>query len=211
MKQIKECSNYYIFDDVKEFMKKVNIDELKERELYEYPYYGWTEFIEEDFEQILEYFGFEDIECNWDVSYSQGSGSSFTGLWFRNKFNYKKIKEFILKDKELLNIAKTLKDLIKSEKDLFYVEIKRINNHYYHQNTVEAVCFDEEDNILYDVNMYFNDIVYNLSTWFFNKLQKEYDYLISDEGIAEKIIANETEIPEKYIKKEYIDEPTANN
>ena len=211
MKKIKKYENYYIFDNIKELLEKVDIDKYRTYYIDEYLYPDWYEYIEEDFERLLEYFGFEDIECNWDVSYSQGSGASFTGLLFRNKFNYKEIKEFVSEDKELLNISKTLKDLIESEKDLFYAKIKRINNYYYHQNTVEAVCFDEEDNILYGINTYFNDIVYDLSTWFFNRLQKEYDYFISNEGIAEELITNETEIPEIYLKKEYIDESTTNN
>ena len=200
MKKISKCKNYYVFDSVEEVIEKVDVESYRNNFLIDYPYVGWSDFIEEDFITILKYFGFEEIETCWDVSYSQGSGASFIAEWYSDDMDLNKLKEYAPEDKELNEISEKLENLAAGEKEFYYARIKRFNHHYCHQNTVESECYDEEDNRLYDVDREFDDVVYDLSTWFFNKLQTEFDYLLSDKGIAEYIVANEIEIPEEYLK-----------
>lgn len=108
------CRRVYFFDDVEELLKKVDMDKLIAEKFAEYPEDNfWAEPIEEDFRNIMEYFGFSEVETCWDVSYSQGSGASFEGSWCADEMDYKALKTYAPQDSELLSIFKSLENLIK--------------------------------------------------------------------------------------------------
>jgi len=242
MRKVSKHINQYLFEDIDEFIEKVDIDKLREEKLIDYPQYDWTEPIKQDFETILSYFGFYDIELCWDLSYSQGSGASFTAKWDRESFNIKELKEYTKNDKDIHKIAEWLKDLIsestkececfeygeleecgylreyyKNKKEceegmiLSYAEIIRANNHYCHEYTIEAECYDADGNRRIDLDYDFTQIAQELAKWFYDKLEIELDYLTSDKGIAEYFVYNGILIDEKYIKEEYKNESTTNN
>lgn len=57
--------------------------EAKEHALDKYRYWNtedsfWSEYLLEDFEKQLEYFGFEGIEVQYSLGYGQGDGACFT-------------------------------------------------------------------------------------------------------------------------------------
>ena len=107
------CRRVYYFDDVEELLKKVDMNKLISEKFAEFPEDNfWSEPIEEDFQNIIKYFGFSEVETCWDVSYSQGSGASFEGVWCVDEMDYKALKTYAPQDSELLSIFGRLQDLV---------------------------------------------------------------------------------------------------
>lgn len=170
--------------------------------------YNWWEFCYEDFARVAEILGIDlsqkavplmNGKCRYEPEiyftgfYHQGSGSSFVGTYGYAKGAVAKIKEYAPKEEELHRIAQALQDLqrkhfyrleanVSSRKDyMISVEV------YDREDPYKDVGYAESD--LADLMSYFND-------WIFKRLQDEYEYLTSDEQVAESIIANEYEFDE---------------
>ena len=201
MKELNRCKKYYTFDNVDELLKKVNMGRLIEERFAEYPYdIYWAEPIEDDFQNIMRYFGFTEVELCWDVSYSQGSGASFTGVWCAGDMNYEGLTSYAPEDKDLHTYFTYLKDLV--DEDVYEAVITRCKNtNYCHEYTMCVNVMDEEGDFLETAEGDFLDICVQLAIWFRDRLRAAYEYEISEEGIAEMIIANEIEIEEEYIKQ----------
>jgi hypothetical protein len=161
----------------------------------------WWKFTVEQFQEELEALGFATTDINFSGFWSQGDGASFTGDWDSAKMlTVKELKEkgFVLSDwaVELRRILKgNLKD-IKAKYATF--SIKRISHHYCHENTVDIFyaeywnsrkqeqCYippEQEDDILEGCRTAMKAM--------YRILEKEYDYLTSDEGVEETLSDNE--------------------
>ena len=92
-------------------------------------------------------------------------------------------------DKELHNIALSIQEL---HRKAFYTcggNIRHVG-HYYHERSM-SVGLD------YDKGMAdwreWEDVFANFAKWIYKSLEKEHEYLSSDEVIAESLIAHEVE------------------
>lgn len=163
--------------------------------------HAWWEFTVEAFEEELEALGFSNTNFNFSGFSSQGDGASFTGDWNSEKIlTVKELKEkgIGLSDwaKELKRVLKgTLKD-IKAKYATF--SIKRISHHYAHEYTVsifepeywnsrkqeqDYIPQEQEDNLLKGCRTAMHEM--------YRILEKEYDYLTSDEAVEETLSVNE--------------------
>jgi len=217
MKKIVRCENYYTFDSVEELKEKVDTDRYLEDNNYFIPEdIFWAEYIEEDFKQICKLFGIENVETCWDVSYSQGSGASFTGKCYPEDRNIKVLKEYAPQDKELISLYNYFKEILDigiedcDENDeecmeynkITYIKITRCRNTYYcHSNTMCTEAYTEEG-IVYNnyITNRLNDIFMGLADWLFDRLQTEYEYITSEEYLLNYIVDSEIKIPEEYLK-----------
>lgn len=135
----------------------------------------WHEFLLDEFKEQLEIAGFYDIEISYSGFWSQGDGLSFTGKFNNNwiesgEIYYESIKDFL----KYIQFKHC------------YFSISRISHHYYHENTV-TISSDldsrEENNLL--------SLCRDIMKEFYRTLDKEYDYLTSDDAVIESLKANE--------------------
>ena len=129
--------------------------------------------------------------------WSQGDGACFEGSYSYKPGASKAIRDYAPNDKTLHRIADELQAV---QRRYFY----KLNascthrGHYYHSGCMSvSVCLDDsyasvsdtdEDKII--------DAMRSLADWFYNQLEREWEYQNSDEAIDEGIRANEYEFDE---------------
>ena len=155
--------------------------------------YDWYSFADEDFKVILEVIGFYNIETRFSGFCSQGDGASFKARYSNEKYIAKKVKSCVLVDDELSQMVSNLQYIKKSlgnkAKDLEF-SIYFGDSMYSHSNTmnmdnISEFAEDFEDDIL--------QFCKDLANWYYKKLDDEYEFLNSDEAVAEHLICNEYE------------------
>ena len=146
----------------------------------------WYEPVEYDFHHILGLLGFTGVKSNFAGFRSQGDGASFTADYSYSKGGAKSLKEYAPRDSELHRIADALQDL--QRRNFYRIEdsITRFwrSGNYVHSGTMTCEC----DALL--------EICRDLADWYYAALEREYEYLMSDESVNESIRANEYEFLE---------------
>lgn len=142
-----------------------------------------------DFKDALNILGFKKVKIEFTGFWSQGDGASFTG-----EFNLPtdtdtlemRLDKFKSEYPWLYDSDKKLSDsfLDFDLTDDIYNEtlsVYRISHHYSHSNTITC-----DNNSVKDFARSFSDFIYK-------RLDKEYEYLTSDEQVKETLISNEME------------------
>lgn len=131
--------------------------------------------------------------------WSQGDGASFTGSvdivkWLQVKNNPKYSR-----------ILKLLENSVSSELE-YSAEIKRTSNHYVHERTVSLQLQWYPDKVydmpnihslLEQIEKDIDEDIIDQCQAIYSDLEKEYDYLTSDEQVADALMANEYEFDEQ--------------
>ena len=192
----------------------------KARDWYrgEGPDYEWWDSVYDDFVEVCNILGVELANdpvrlMNGGTSYkpriafsgfwSQGDGASFSGC-FRGKLDMvEKIKEYAPLDTDLHNIAACLfVGFVQPYNATCRVDITT-SGRYSHSHTMrfefnEYETSEGEWEPMEDRGR--EEVVKNnlrwLADWLYRTLEKEHDYLTSDEVVAENIIANGYEFDE---------------
>ena len=169
----------------------------------------WWEYCYDDFARVAEILGIDlsqravplmNGKCRYEPEiyfsgfYHQGSGSSFCGTYGYAKGAVAKIKEYAPQDEELHQIAQALQDVQRSHFYRLVADISSVRDYYIRVEVYDSAnqyrnIGDAED----DVRGLMNDF----NDWMFKRLQDEYEYLTSDEAVAESLIANEYEFDEE--------------
>lgn len=199
MKKVIVSKEYFIPESVEEFKEKFDYEQYIEDNITDYPYdISWSEDLLNKFDSIFDAFGISDSELDWDVSYSQGSGASFTGTFDIDDFKYdnnKILKEHFPDDNELLTIFDALYDIV--DKTSCIAKITRCRNmHYVHSNTM---CVDSNISVQIDKELLI--VFMELADWMHVELQTEYGRITSGDYIINMIVDNEYKIPEEYLKE----------
>jgi len=158
----------------------------------------WTE--------LLEKFGFADVEIRFSGFGSQGDGASFTGYVHKPL----RVITFMMSDTKSFPIWRKL-----AEQGMLNMRIDRANGFYYvHENSttpvVDAESFrdtfapnDEMIEVLHelwdvtidreyrDFEQAFKEFARTLSRRIYDALEEEYDHLTSDEAVSETLEAND--------------------
>lgn len=158
---------------------------------------SWQDDVLTDAESELEQDGFTDVEIHYSGFYSQGDGASFTG----QVENPRRFVEGVL----------GMEHLPDSILDLFTIESVRGTSRYYHEKTValEVDYDDSEGDIIneyplglevpftYDLAKIAAEIKKRGDSWLetkcrkiYRRLEKEWDWLSSDESVEDALIAN---------------------
>lgn len=157
--------------------------------------HDWYEGTLNEIKLDLETLGFKNIAINFTGFASQGDGASFTGDFdIPNKREMNKrinafkgrcgIEKFVKLAEELAGHAFTSDDKEQG------VSVYRISSHYYHENTVKSDC------------EFVDEWVKEYSRAIYRALDKENDYLRSDEAVKETIEANNYEFSVETLKIE---------
>jgi hypothetical protein len=171
----------------------------------------WNEFVKDDFETIGKILGIDfatypvklmngntrhDPKIWYSGFCSQGDGACFEGTWSYSKGMTRKIREHAPQDAELHRIADRLADL---QKRYFYGITTRIEHtsRYYHSHTMRFDHYHQNDiEIPASVTDDIEELLRDLADWYYSALEREYNYLTSDEAIAESLESNECEFDE---------------
>jgi hypothetical protein len=161
--------------------------------------YEWHESVYSDFVNICEILGFDVIESDIHFSgfYSQGDGASFTGSYKYSKGSTKKIRKYAPQATALHEIADTLQALQKRNFYSLHASITRNHSRYVHENTISC-GYVERDSDNYqdatsDAEETITDCARDLCRWLYVSLEREYEWLNSDEQVDESIRCNEYE------------------
>lgn len=185
-------------------------------------YEGWEDGVTEGFKEDMEEIGISDIDISYSGFYSQGDGASFTSedIDTRKLFNAAGIKSTDAldmevgnredKDKEFHDLLDTLEDVglvdrIRIKPEDLKVTIERGSSRYYHENTVSATIeiwdepegWEEPANFIEDLEKEVTDFIRGNCKELYSKLEKEYDFLTSDEAVKETLIDNDYQFDEE--------------
>ena len=149
----------------------------------------WHECVIEDFEQILSFIGYYDIQCSFSGFWSQGDGASFTAKYGYEKGALKKVMDYYPSDKELHQIVKNLQDLQKKNFYNLAGKIGKSGSNYCHSNTMVVDYLERADSKepTEEAELEFRTQSRYLAEWLYEALEADYDSLTSDEAVIESL------------------------
>ena len=178
--------------------------------------HDWWDSVYDDFHQICEVMGIEldKNEPCFSGFWSQGDGASWTGryraqaLSLNTRSGYTptydlapaKIREYC-GDEEIHRIADELCLLCRIYGPV-YAKVSRHSSHYAHSNTMQIgeweyyddLDMDEVDSDILDhIEQTLICLFTDLADWLYSSLEREHEYLTSDEAVIESLEANEIE------------------
>ena len=182
--------------------------------------HDWWDSTYDNFNHICEILGIDldKDEPSFSGFWSQGDGASWTGAYRAQRVLHgyetygqvsptydlapQKIREHAPKDEELHRIADEL-CLLARIYGPTYAMVRRHNNHYVHSSTMYVseweywdgeIDIDEVDEAITDhIEETLQDLFRDLAGWLYTTLEKEHEYLTSDEAVIESLEANEIE------------------
>ena len=175
----------------------------------------WWDCIEDDFKEVCKILGIRlaDREPCFSGFWSQGDGASWTGHydalhWQKSTYDTApvEIRKHAPKDETLHTIADELCLLARIYGPVS-AKVSRTSARYVHSSTMQIDYWehyhevdDEDGDPIYPPMEICNHIenvlsvqFHALADWYYRALEKEYEYLTSDEAVAETLDANEIE------------------
>ena len=167
----------------------------------------WYDFVFEDFQTICEILGIriatspvriiggpsrEYPQIYFRGFWNQGDGASFAGRYCYGRNSARAIRDHAPQDKDLHRIADTLHDLQRRNFYQLHADIRQ-HGRYTHEYTMrisverdsptwQPLTDDAEDTVI--------EAMRDLARWLYRRLEREYDYLASDEQVDESIALN---------------------
>ncbi|MCK5610705.1 antitoxin of toxin-antitoxin stability system [Candidatus Pacearchaeota archaeon] len=180
------------FDELSEEAQQTAIEKLYDLNVD----HDWWDF--EDAKQAAARMGIEIDDIYFSGFSSQGDGACFEGSYSYQNGGIKAIKDYAPQDERLHQIAQGLQDI---QRKSFYglsATVKH-SGHYYHEyctnisvsecRTLRDGCGSEDYASVAD-NEAITEALRDFMRWIYKQLEKEYDYLTSEEAIKESIKAN---------------------
>lgn len=164
--------------------------------------YDWWDAVYEDADRVAQILGIEidrkgksTPAIYFSGFYHQGQGSSFEGSYSYAKGAVKAIKEYAPQDETLHRIARDLQDV--QRKNFYGLRASITASNWetsirVNVENVQHIYGDASDEAEEAITEAMNDF----NHWVFERLGDEYEYLMSDEAIAESIEANEARFEE---------------
>lgn len=186
--------------------------------------YDWWDFLYDDFNARAQELGIElhrkpvqlmngktryEPEIYFSGFYHQGSGSSFSGIWQAWEMNPDKLKSECPTDNELHRIADILAACAKEDGEAT-ATIRANGDNWVNIEVCDGNTLTEQfDELDSDSPEYkqleqafkereeaITEALRDFNRWMYRCLEKEYEWLNSDEQVEESIIANEYEFTE---------------
>lgn len=186
-------------------------------------YDGWDDGATEGFKEDMREIGIDDIEISYSGFSSQGDGASFTsedidtrklfdaiGIKSDDALNMETDDERSKRgNKEFYDLLDTMEDIGQLERNRIKPEdirvtIERISSRYFHSNTIKATVeiwnepdgWEEPHDFVDKLEKWVTEYVRGLCGDLYGSLEKEYDYLTSDESVKATLIDNDYEFDE---------------
>lgn len=189
------CKTVYKFEELSDAAKKKAIEHWNEHGLD----YEWWDAVYEDAKEIGKLMGITITDIYFSGFSSQGDGACFEGSYEYAKGSIKAVKDYAPKDENLHSIVRDLQNI---QRRSFYglsASVKQ-SGHYSHEYCTDISVYDNRDNAPYEVDSQTEealaDTLRDFMRWIYRQLEKEYDWLTSDEQVSETLVANEYEFDE---------------
>lgn len=169
--------------------------------------YDWYDAVYEDFQRIAEILGIRFKTCTVRLMgggsrqeprifftgfWSQGDGASFDGYYAYRKNAPAEIRSYAPQDTTLRGIADALQAI--QRRNFYQLRAEATHRgHYYHEYCMAiSVTRDSPtwQNMTADAEEVVTEALRNLSRWLYRQLEREYEYLTSDEAVDEAITTN---------------------
>lgn len=208
----------YHFDQLSDKAKQVALDKYRESQVD----HDWWDAVYEDAETMAGYLGItidtrkqghRQVAIYFSGFSSQGDGACFEGSYAYRKNGLRELKSAApagYKDKEtgkwvvqegnteLHRICKGLQDV---QRKYFYKleAVVKQRGHYQHSGctSIEVTHADSMYRDIGDAEDDIAQLLRDFMDWIYSQLEKEYDYLTSDEAVKESIESNELEFDEQ--------------
>ncbi len=188
-----EALHIYTYEELSDEAKAKARDWYRKNDDNEY-----SEFVIDDAKEVAALMGWEIDKVYYSGFWSQGDGACFEGIMRYNKGCAKLVKAYT-NDAELNRIAKAWQDLQRQNFYALRASVKH-RGHYQHEMCTEFDCGDTRHNYGWLQNPEAEDdikeIARDFMRWIYKRLEAEYEYSVSDEVVAENIIANGYEFTE---------------
>ena len=144
--------------------------------------YEWWDCVYDDAKAVGKCLGIEINDIYFSGFYHQGSGCSFSGYYSYHKGWKKALKAYAPNDKELLGIGQALQDI---QCPAFYnLEGEIKGDERYWRTRIDLYWqYSEHEQAI-------NDVLSSFADWIYNNLQREYEWLTSEEQLIESAQAN---------------------
>lgn len=158
--------------------------------------YQWWDYVFDDAKEIGKLMGIEIDDIYFRGFGSQGDGACFEGTYSNRPGSVKTIKEHAPTDQTLHRIAR---DLSKLQRSFFYnlTATLKHQGYYCHEYCTVINVYDERDNSGWQVNAEIADalagILRDFMRWIYRCLERDYEYQVSVEQVAENLRINEYE------------------
>ena len=185
----------YEFDELAEEAKEKAREWFRTGLSYNFQFY--SECIIEDAKTIGELFGLNIKNIFYSGFYSQGDGACFEASYNYKKGGLKKVKEHAPVDEELHRMVADLQELQRKNFYSLSATTKQWGN-YMHSGCMTVVVWNGRADRYADKETAegMTEILRLFADWIYDKLEKEYRYQNSDEGVDENIRNNEYEFLE---------------
>lgn len=156
--------------------------------------YEWYDATFDDAKEIGRIMGIDINNIYFSGFSSQGDGACFEGRYEYRKGSVKELKAYAPVDTELHRIAKALQDI---QRKAFYrltAHVKQ-SGHYNHKYCTVIDVYNSEsgDYATDEQSDAITETLRDFMEWIYRTLEKECEYLESEEAIIETIEANEYE------------------
>ncbi|KFC62074.1 hypothetical protein FF80_03778 [Devosia sp. LC5] len=168
----------------------------------------WYDAVYEDFQRIAEILGLRlktrtvrlygggarQEPCLWFRGFwSQGDGACFETFYSYRKEAPRRIRDYAPQDAELHRIADALQAIQRRNFFKLHAEASH-RGHYFHEYCM-AISVERDSPTYQDMTADAENAVTgalrDLARWLYRQLEREYEYLTSDEAVDEAINANE--------------------
>jgi len=157
----------------------------------------WYESIIDDVKDIGKILGIDIDNIYFSGFSNQGDGACFEGRYTYAKGAAKAIRAHAPKDETLHGIADALQAIQRKRFYSLYADTQQ-QGRYYHMNVdVRSERSVEYNNAAdEEATDAITDALTDFAQWIYKSLETEYEYMTSDEAIAESFEANECEFTE---------------
>jgi hypothetical protein len=169
--------------------------------------HDWFEFVYDDFERVCAIIGVElrtnpvrlygggtrQKPCIWFSGFwSQGDGACFEGRYGHATGAPRAIRDHAPKDNELHRIADVLQAIQRRNFYQLHATVTHRDRHHHEYSMAILVERDSPtwQDITADAEETVIEALRDLARWLYRQLEREYDYLTSDEIVDEAITAN---------------------
>jgi hypothetical protein len=160
--------------------------------------YDWYQFVYDDTKIIGGLLGMEIDKIYFSGFSSQGDGACFEGSYQYKKGCVKAIKEYAPQDMELHKIAEDLQAIQRKNFYRLWANVQH-SGHYYHAYCTDIQVGSDNESMggandeAYDC---IKELLRDFMNWIYSQLEKEYEYLTSEEQFIEMSDANDYEYAE---------------
>lgn len=170
------------FDELDDFAKIAAREWFKEG----YPDHAWWDAVYDDARSAARFFGISIDQINFSGFWYQGDGACFTGTFRSDDLKaLSELKENYPTEEKLHALLQRLLSLTRPENSIVKITAE---GRYSHSHTMR---FDDlDDGYATDDFEELVSCFRSFADWIYAQLEKEYEYLVSDECVDEQIRAN---------------------